>query len=69
VVLSSYGEEGEDVLESPPAIKENITLQALEKPPTLTHPPIAKIGLKKEKNHHNTLYVSVHEFRISGLVL
>jgi hypothetical protein len=49
VVLSSSGEEGEDVLESPPAIRENITLQASEKPPTLTQPPIAKIGLNRKK--------------------
>lgn len=55
VVLSSSGEEGEDVLESPPAIRENITLQASEKPPTLTHPPIAQIGLNRKKNRHSTL--------------
>jgi hypothetical protein len=55
VVLSSSGEEGEDVLESPPAIRENITLQASEKPPTLTHPPIAKIGVNRKKNHQSTL--------------
>jgi len=55
VVLSSSGEEGEDVLESPPAIRENITLQASEKPPTPSHPPIAKIGLNRKKNYHSTL--------------
>jgi hypothetical protein len=49
VVLSSSGEEGEDILESPPAIRENITFQASEKPRTLTHPPIAKIGLNRKK--------------------